>query len=51
MDLDTIDNRGCHNIAPIILGEAAYNTLENETFLDWSDFKQAVTLQFRLTDE
>ena len=49
--LSQVNNRGCHNLAPIILGEATYTALKGVHFDGWEHFKQEVDQRFGLTVE
>lgn len=39
VDLDMLTGRGCKNLGPILLGEAAFVSIKNEHFDDWAEFK------------
>ena len=39
VDLKKINNRGCHNIAPVILGDAVYGFFEGMYFRAWEELK------------
>ena len=49
--LGDIKEKGCHNLAPIILGEAAYSVVEGLRFGNWEGFKLAINQHFGLTEE
>ena len=47
--LANINSRGIENLGPILLGDAAWRAVAQETMLDWLDFKSVVTNRFGLT--
>ena len=50
VSLSTLTGRGCRNLGPIILGEAAYAILAGKPFSDWDEFREVVEEHFGLTD-
>ena len=51
MELKNINNKGCHNLAPVILGEACYEAIRLENFWTWDDFKTVVNMRFGLSED
>ena len=50
MDLGAVSQSGCHLLGPLLLGQAAYNSIQSEYFPNWETFKRVVNERFGMSE-